>query len=120
MYAIAVPILRNKVDAWKAWMRECTGSRIDEFEAFNERMGLTLHQAWLTEGREGPLVIVVYDGSGAETFIEKLERSKEPFDKWFRERVSEYHGMDFSKLVSMPKSVQYCNWQAPHYAGAQR
>jgi hypothetical protein len=115
MYAIAVPLLRNKVEAWKAWIRECTDSRREEFDAFNERMELTLHRAWLTEGREGPLVIVVYDGSGAEDFLRKLASSKEPFDKWFRERITEYHGVDFSKLDVLPPSEMCMDWRAPTY-----
>jgi hypothetical protein len=120
MYAIAVPVIPDKVEAWKAWVRECTDTRREEFEAFNERMGLTLHRAWLTQGREGPLVIVVYDGPGAEDFLSKLARSNEPFDKWLREHVTEYHKMDFSKVEAMPRSEIYMDWQAPSYVEARR
>lgn len=120
MYAIAVSLVQNKIGAWKAWMRECTDSRRDEFEAFNERMGLTLHRAWLASEREGPLAIVVFDGPGAETFLQKLATSKEPFDKWFRERVSEYHGMDISKLSATAKSELCLDWHVPSYAEAGR
>jgi hypothetical protein len=120
MYAIAVPLKREKVGAWKLWMRECAQSRRDEFEAFNERMGLTLHRAWLSEGREGPVAIVVFDGPGAETFLEKLADSQESFDKWFRERVSEYHGMDFSKLETTAKSELCLDWRTRSYAEAHR
>jgi hypothetical protein len=120
MNVIAVPLIENKVQAWKAWTRECQGRRREEFEAFNERMELTLHRAWLTKGREQPLVIVVYDGPGADTFLEKLAKSNEPFDKWFRERISEYHGIDFSKPVVAPSAELCVNWSVPNYAEVER
>jgi hypothetical protein len=120
MYAIAVPLLPNKVEAWKAWTREGAESRREEFDAFNERMGLTLHRAWLMEGPKGPLVIVVYDGPGAENFLQRVAKSKEPFDKWFRERITEYHGVDFSKLDALSMSKMYVDWRAPTYAEAEQ
>ena len=120
MYAIAAPVIPSQVEAWKAWIQECTGPRREEFEAFNERMELTLHRAWLTKGREGPLAIVVFDGPGARNFLKKLASSKEPFDKWFRERITEYHGVDFSKPDVVPPSEMYLDWYAPSYAEAGR
>ena len=115
MYAITVPLIPNKVGAWKAWIRECEGSRQEEFEKFNERMELTLHRAWLTQEKENPRVIVVFDGPGAQSFLQKLARSKEPFDKWFRERITEYHGTDFSRVNEIPISQMYLDYTVPSY-----
>ena len=120
MYAMVAPLARNKVELWKAWTRECTGSRKEEFDAFNERMELTLHRTWLTKGQEGPLVICVFDGPGARNFLRKLANAKEPFDKWFRERITEYHGVDFSKPEAVPPSEMYLDWHAPSYADVGR
>lgn len=117
MTAIAVPLLENKIDAWKAWLTdECLGSRKEEFDEFNERMGLTLHRAWLSDSPHGPVAIVVYEGPGADTFLQKLASSSEPFDQWFRERVEEFHGCDFSELGEMKKSELCLDWRAPSYA----
>ena len=116
MNAVAIPLIPNKVGAWKAWIRECSGPRKEEFDAFNERMELTLHRAWLAEGDKGPVVIVVYDGPGAETFMERLASSDESFDRWFRERVSEYHGIDFSRPSAAPPSEMCLDWHVPSYA----
>jgi len=120
MYAMAVPIIPNKVEAWKAWIRECMETRREEFDAFNERMELTLHRVWLTQGREGPLAIVVFDGPGAEDFVQKLARSNESFDQWFRGRITEYHGVDFSKPNVVPRSEMYVDWHAPSYVETSR
>ena len=54
MMAIGVPVVEDKIDAWKAWMtEECLGSRKEEFEQFNERMGLTTHRGGFRKGRMG-------------------------------------------------------------------
>jgi hypothetical protein len=117
MTAIAVPLLEDKIDAWKTWITdECLGSRKEEFDEFNERMGLTLHRAWLSESPHGPLAIVVFEGPGAGTFLQKLATSQEPFDKWFRERVEELHGCDFSELGEMKRSELVLDWRAASYA----
>jgi hypothetical protein len=65
-------------------------------------------------------VIVVFDGPGADTFLEKLATSKEPFDRWFRERISEYHGIDFSKPAVRPSPEMYMDWHVPSYAEVER
>ena len=118
MYAIAAPLLRNKVEAWKAWIRECQDSRREEFEDLNDRMQLTLHRAWLIQREEGPQVIVVFDGPGAKSFLRNLAKSRESFDQWFRERITEYHGVDFSKVDAIPPSELCMDYHAPSYAGA--
>jgi hypothetical protein len=120
MYAIAVPLLPDKVEAWKDWIRESTESRREEFDNFNERMELTLHRAWLMQGPKGPLVVVVWDGPGAKNVLQRVAKSKEPFDKWFREHIKEYHGVDFSKPDAVSVSEMYLDWSAPTYAEARQ
>jgi len=116
MLAMAVPLIENEVEPWKAWVRELTGPRSGEFDDFNERMGLTLHRAWLTYGPEGPLAVVVLDGPGANDFLHELARSNEAFDKWFREHISQHHGIDFSKPGALPPSEMLLDWFAPAHA----
>jgi hypothetical protein len=120
MVAMAVPLLPNKVEAWKSWVRECSTTRSKEFGSFNERMELTLHRAWLSQGPLGPLVIVVSDGPGARTMLQKLASSEEPFDRWFRAKITELHGIDFSKPATGMASEILLDWQSPAYAEAGR
>lgn len=119
MNAIAVPVLESKVDAWKAWVLECMGPRREEFDRFNERMGLTLHRAWLMQSLQGPLTVVVFDGPGAENFLQKMATSQEPFDRWFRERVSEFHAIDFTRPNILTPAELFLDWEARRYAFAE-
>jgi hypothetical protein len=118
MVAMAVPLLPNKVEAWKDWVRECSTTRRQEFEGFNERMKLTLHRAWLSQSPSGPLVLVVSDGPGARMMLQKLASSNEPFDRWFRAKITELHGIDFSKPAASMLPELYLDWKIAEYAEA--
>lgn len=53
---------------------------------------------------------------GASDFRQKLAKSREPFDKWFRDHVSEYHGVDFSKIAKAEPPEMVMDWYVPSYA----
>jgi hypothetical protein len=97
MFAMAAPILPNKVDTWREWMSEVNGSRKDEFEASNARHGLTAHHAWLQANPDGSHVaIVVQDGPGSDHYVADMAQSSDSFDQWFFGKVAEVHGIDLS------------------------
>ena len=88
------PILADKLDAWKSWASAFKGSKKDEFDDFNKRYGITRHEAWLVETPNGPLAVVLHEGPGADTFMQKVVQSENSFDKSFIKSVAEFHGMD--------------------------
>ena len=97
MEAMAVPIKPGKVETWKAWCAELTGSRKAEFDELNERLGLTTHAAFHQANPDGSdLAVVVLDGPGASDFLPKLVASDNEFDVWFRSSIGDIHPMDFS------------------------
>ena len=103
MEAFAVPIKPGKVETWKSWVGELTGSRQADFDDLNARMGLTLHAAWLQENPDGSsLVVVVQDGPGAPEFLAKLAASENEVDAWFRSMVADIHPLDFSGPLPPP------------------
>ena len=103
MFAMAAPILPNKVDTWRAWMSEVTGSRKAEFEESNARHGLTAHHAWLQANPDGSHVaIVVHDGPGSDSYIGSMAKSGHSFDQWFMGKVADVHGMDLSGPMPPP------------------
>lgn len=112
MSAIAVPLQSEQVSGWKAWAKELTGARRKEWDEFNERMGLTVHRAWLMVTPKGPTVIAIHEGPGAEGFLKKLSSSKHPFDVWFRDNISKYHGIDFSAGPPAEPPQLVIDWHA--------
>ena len=97
MEAMAAPIKPGKVDAWEAWMAELNGPRKAEFDDMNQRHGLTTHAVWLQANPDGShLVVVVFDGPGASTFVHDVAGSDHEFDGWFRSNIENVHPMDLS------------------------
>jgi hypothetical protein len=120
MKAVVIPLPSKNVEAWKSWARECQGPRREEFDDFNERMGLTLHRAWLTQGPQGHAIIVVLDGPGAEDYQQRMGSSQEPFDRWFRENASDLLEVDLSQGSEVPSAELFLDWRAPKYAEANK
>jgi hypothetical protein len=96
MGLVVAPIVEGKLEAWKSWTSEFKGSRKSEFDDFNQRYGLTRHDIWLVESPNGPLAVVLHEGPGGETFMEKVAQSENSFDKSFAKKVAEFHGMDLN------------------------
>jgi len=95
MTAMAIPLLPDKVDAWRAWAGELNGPRKADFEASNARHQLTSHHAWLQTNPDGSsVVIVVHEGAGADGYMGSMAQSDVAFDQWFMSTVADVHGMD--------------------------
>ena len=104
MSVILAPILEGKLQAWKDWAKACSGP---EFKDYNSRHGLTRHNAWLAETPAGPMVIVLVEGPGADGLMQKLAASDNEYDRWFRDKIKEVHGMDITQLPPGPLPELY-------------
>jgi len=110
MAAFAIPVVPSRIEAWKQWTRELQTTRKAEFEEFNRRMGLSKHKSWLMQTPQGPLAVVLHEGSGEATFLSKLATSDNPFDVWFRNSISDFHGVDLTKpMPAMPEP--FLTWE---------
>jgi|ERR671912_169084 hypothetical protein len=103
MGAFAAPIVPGKLDTWRDWTAELTGSRKAGFEDMNTRYNLTDHRAWLQPTPDGQhMAVVLIEGPGADDFMPTLATSDDDFDAWFRAGISEVHGIDFSGPLPPP------------------
>ena len=101
MPAMAAPLAAHNLGAWESWVAELTGPRQAEFDDMNARHALTEHRAYLQPMPDGNyLVLVVYEGAGADGFIGAVMTSDNEFDQWFAHSVGSIHGLDAS--VPMP------------------
>ena len=112
MGIVLVPINPNSLDSWKAWNNEVATSRSEEFNEFNSRMNLTSHKVWLAHTPNGPMAVVSHEGPGEAEFMQKLAASDHPFDQWFKNSISEFHGVDFSQPPPGPMPEQMMDWKA--------
>jgi hypothetical protein len=111
MAGIVIPLVPEKLNDWKSWIDDVTENRKEEFADFNNRMGLTAHRVWLNHTPNGPVAVVLHDGPGSETFLQKVATSDHPFDQWFRERITEFHGIDPTQPPPGPAPEALMNWE---------
>lgn len=106
MGIVLAPIMEGKLEAWKSWNAELTSSKKGEFDEFNQRYGLTRHDVWLAETPGGPMAVVLHEGPGGETFMQKLAQSDHSFDVFVRSNIEEFHNMDLSGPPPGPLPVK--------------
>ncbi len=97
MGLVLAPIKEGKLEDWKHWNAELTSSKKEEFEEFNERYGLTRHNVWLAETPGGPMAVVLHEGPGGDSFMQKLAQSDHSFDLTMKRTIEDFHDMDLSK-----------------------
>ena len=107
MGVIVAPIVEGKLEAWKQWCTELSGSRAEDLKDFNRRYGLTRHAAWLAETPSGQVVVALHQGPGADELMPKLAASDNEFDRWMASKLLEIHGMDVSQPPPGPMPQLY-------------
>ncbi len=94
---LTFPIMAGKVEAWRRFCQEMSGSRRLAYEASRRRLGIT---------RERLALVVTAFGSAAVTTLEALDMglalnqiiaSDLPFDRWYREQVQNLHGVNLAR-----------------------
>jgi hypothetical protein len=106
MGLVVVPIVNGKVEAWKDWTKTFANEKREEYNDFNKKYGLTRHDAWLAEAPGGPVVVALHEGPGADEFMSKVAASDDSFDLHFKEKLKEFHGIDFDGPPAGPMPVK--------------
>jgi len=98
MGLVLVPIVDGKLDAWKRFNEEInSGSKKDDFNDLNKRYNITRHSVWYAETPGGPMAVVLHEGPGSDDFMQALGQSNNEFDVWMKEKITEFHNMNFNE-----------------------
>ena len=103
--ALAFPCLPGGGDKLRSLAEACRGPRRQEFEDFHRRVGLTAERWYLQSAPQGELFILTLEGDPLGA-VAKLGASDHPFDRWFKERAREVHGVDFNQPLPGPPPEQ--------------
>lgn len=106
MGLVVAPIAEGKLEAFKKWANELKGSRKAEFNELNKRYGLTRHDAWLVETPNGAMAVVLHEGPGADSFMQKVGHSDNSFDLEMKEHLEDIHGMRMDQPPPGPMPVK--------------
>jgi hypothetical protein len=102
--AFAAPILPGKLESWRAAMAQCQPGNPDYVES-RRRLGITREAAWLQSTPAGDFAVVYIQAEDLAAAFQGFATSAEPFDVWFRQAVSDAHGIDLSAPTPPPEQV---------------
>jgi ribosomal protein L16 Arg81 hydroxylase len=100
-----VPVLPGKEQADREWLDEMDGARRDEYLSAWRNAGVTRHTVWQQQTADGTADVVYIEADDIAAAMQDISRSDEPFQRWFRERVLDVHGIDLTSQTP-PQSEQ--------------
>ena len=101
-----IPVLSDKLEDWKQLLTDMSGPRSSDFEDFNTRYQLTRHRVWLQQNPDGSnLAVVLHEGEGANTIMQRFATSDHPFDVELRNKIGDAHGIDFTQPPPPPPEL---------------
>jgi hypothetical protein len=93
---LTFPIVAGKVEAWRRFCQELSGSRQQMYEASRQRLGITRERLALVETAFGSASVTTLEAADVDRVLGQIIASNLPFDRWYREQVRELHGIDLA------------------------
>ena len=93
---LTFPILAGKVEAWRRFCQELSGSRRKPYEASRQRLGITREQLALVDTAYGSMAVTTLEAPDVAKALGQIIASLLPFDVWYRERLQELHGINLA------------------------
>jgi hypothetical protein len=109
---LTFPILAGKVEAWRRFCQELSGSRRKLYEASRKQLGITRERLALVETAFGSTAVTTLEAPDVAQALGRIIASGLPFDVWYRERLQELHGVNlagyeqFSQRMPLPKNQE--------------
>jgi len=98
---LVAPLLSDKTEAARAFMRELDGPRRDEYSASERRIGISKEVWFLAPTQAGELLIGYMESSDFESAFAAFVTSNDRFDLWFKQRFAEVTGIDLNHPPQM-------------------
>ena len=93
---LTFPILDGKVEAWRRFCQELSGSRQQLYEASRQRLGVTCERLALVDTAFGATSVTTLEAPDIAQALGQIISSDLPFDVWYRDRLQELHGVNLA------------------------
>lgn len=110
---VLLPILPDKVEAWRRLCQEVAGTRREQYEASRQRLGVVHEQVSLLRLAHADVAVLAIEAADPERALAALASSTAPFDRWFRRKLLDVHGFNLNQPISGPQRELLFEWQAP-------
>jgi hypothetical protein len=107
---LIVPLLPGKTEAWRRFYQMLMNSRREDYKASRRRLSITCERIWLVSSSYGGSVIVSIEAQDMKTIITRLAASDNPFDRWFRRKMLELHGIDLAQVFDERNQEMIMVW----------
>jgi hypothetical protein len=117
---LTLPIAAGKVEAWRRFCQELSGSRRQRYEASRRRLGVTRERLALVESAAGSAAVTTLEAHDVGQVLAEMMASELPFESWYRERMQAVYGFSlkryeqFARLMpAAPPQELLFEWTAP-------
>jgi hypothetical protein len=93
---LTFPILADKVETWRRFCQELSGSRRKPYEASRQRLGITREQLALVDTAFGATAVTTLEAPNVAQALGQIIASVLPFDIWYREQLQKLHGINLA------------------------
>ncbi len=108
---LTFPIMTGKVEAWRRFCQELSGSRLQMYITSRRRMGITYERVALVENAYGSTAVTTLEAVDVDRALGQIVTSILPFDRWYRKQVQELHGVDIAGYDLFSQRTQVLNDQ---------
>ena len=112
---LTFPILAGKVEAWRRFCQELSGSRRKMYEASRRRLGITRERLALVETPFGSTAVTTLEAPDVDRALGQIITSVIPFDVWYRERLREMHGINLAGYEQFAQPTLLAQNQEVHF-----
>ena len=112
---LTFPILAGKVEAWRRFCQELSGSRRKMYEASRERLGVTRERLALVETTFGSTAVTTLEAPDMGQALGQIITSELPFDIWYREKLKELHGVNLDSYQQFAQQTPLPQNQKVHF-----
>jgi hypothetical protein len=94
----AWPVLAGREEDWRRFLQALEGSRSEEYKRMKRRLGIGRTRTWLQRNRDYTMAVTCVKVDDPAAAVSALAASNEPFDRWFRNKIEEFHGVDIAHV----------------------
>ena len=93
---LALPVVNGQSDAARTFLHQLDGSRRDEFDSSERRIGITKELWYLASLPAGDHLIGYCESADFGRALPMFVASRDPFDVWFKEQMMAVTGVDLN------------------------
>jgi len=93
---LTFPILVGKVEAWRRFCQELSGSQLQMYLSSRRRLGITHERMELVENEYGAMAVTTLEAPDIAQALGQIISSHLPFDIWYRRRLQELYGVNLT------------------------